>query len=102
MIALAAWISYRFYIKLGIDYLNLWPLFSSPIHLGFWYPIITFFLTIAIVNAINITDGLDGLAGGMMVMVLGVFSIITFTYGWYLATTVLGIVGMSTLSIPYV
>ena len=98
MIALAAWISYRFYIKLGIDYLNLWPLFSSPIHFGFWYPIITFFLTIAIVNAINITDGLDGLAGGMMVMVLGVFSIITFTYGWYLATTVLGIVAWALLA----
>ncbi|MBU0627161.1 hypothetical protein KKG31_02900 [Patescibacteria group bacterium] len=27
-----------------------------------FYPIITFFITISIVNAINITDGLDGLA----------------------------------------
>lgn len=92
MIWLAAWISYWFYVKLGIDYFNLRPLFSDPVHVGIWYPIITFILTIMIVNAINITDGLDGLAGGMMVMVLGVFSVITFTYSWYLATTVLGIV----------
>lgn len=92
MIALAAWISYWFYVKLGIDYINLWPIIDWPIHLGIWYPIITFFITIGIVNAINITDGLDGLAWGMMTIVLGVFAVITFTYGWFLATTVIGIV----------
>ncbi|HCY21500.1 TPA: hypothetical protein DIC40_06730 [Patescibacteria group bacterium] len=27
-----------------------------------FFPILTFFITISIVNAINITDGLDGLA----------------------------------------
>lgn len=92
MIALAAWISYWFYVKLGIDYLNLWPLFNDPVHLGIWYPIITFFITIGIVNAINITDWLDGLAWWMSIMVLAVLAVITFTYWWYLSTTVLGIV----------
>ena len=60
MIALAAWVSYWFYVKIGIDYMQLWPLFNTNIHLGILYPIVTFFLNIAIVNANNITDGLDG------------------------------------------
>ena len=92
MIALAAWVSYWFYVKIGIDYMQLWPLFNTNIHLGILYPIVTFFLTIAIVNAINITDGLDGLAWGMMVIVLSVMAVITFAYSWYLATALLGII----------
>lgn len=92
MIALAAWVSYWFYAKLGIDYLQLRPLIDGKVSIWLFYPILTFFLTIAIVNAINITDGLDGLAAGMMIVLLGVMSVITFAYGWYLATTLLGII----------
>lgn len=92
MIALAAWISYWFFVKLGVSSVNLWPLLPNHfIEIGIWYPIGTFFLTLAITNAINITDGLDGLAGGMMVIVLGILAVVTFFYGWYLATTVIGI-----------
>lgn len=92
MIALAAWISYWFFAKLHIDYFQLRPLFQQPISLGILYPIITFVLTIAIVNAINITDWLDWLAWGMMVIVLMTMAIITFTYKRYLATAILGII----------
>lgn len=98
MVALAAWISYWFYAKLWIDYIQLWPLFDWQISIGLLYPIITFFLTIAIVNAINITDGLDGLAWWMMVILLWVMSVITFIYGWYLATTLLGIITWTLLA----
>ena len=91
MVGLAAWISYWFYVKLGVDYINLRPLHGT-VSIGFLYPILTFFLTIAIVNAINITDGLDWLAGGNMVIVLMVMAVVTFTYKWYLATTLLGII----------
>lgn len=70
MFGFSAFISYRFYFKLGIDYVNLWPI-AGEIQLGIFMPIITFFLTVVIVNAINITDGLDGLVGGLMLMVLG-------------------------------
>jgi UDP-GlcNAc:undecaprenyl-phosphate GlcNAc-1-phosphate transferase len=57
---------------------------------------LTFFFTISLVNAINITDGLDGLAGGLLLMILAVLFGTTFLYEWYLATTVIGIV-MATL-----
>ena len=71
MVLLAAWISYRFFIKLGVSTVNLWPLLPNTfIDIGRLYPIGTFLLTLAITNAINITDGLDGLAGGMMVIIL--------------------------------
>lgn len=92
MIGLAAWISYWFFVKLGVSSINLWPILPNTfIEIGIWYPIGTFFMTLAVTNAINITDGLDGLAGGMMVIVLGILAIVTFFYGWYLATTVIGI-----------
>lgn len=52
----------------------------------------TFFATIAIVNAINITDGLDGLAGGLSVAILLVFIVATFLNQTYILTTVLGVV----------
>jgi phospho-N-acetylmuramoyl-pentapeptide-transferase len=92
MIALAGWISYWFFAKLGVNYLQLWPLFDGKVTIWLLYPIITFFLTIAIVNAINITDWLDWLAGWMMIILLWVMSIVTFIYGWYLATTLLWII----------
>ena len=39
-------------------------------------------------NAINITDGLDGLAGGTMAIILVSLAIVTFLNGTYIATTV--------------
>ncbi len=55
------------------------------------FPILTFIATIAIVNAINISDGLDGLVGGTMAMILTSLGIVTFLNGTYIATTVVGI-----------
>jgi len=60
MFGFSAFISFWFYDKLGIDRVNLRP-FAGQVDLGIRYAIITFFFTITIVNAINITDGLDGL-----------------------------------------
>ncbi|MFC2695933.1 MAG: phospho-N-acetylmuramoyl-pentapeptide-transferase [Candidatus Absconditicoccaceae bacterium] len=87
MIIFSAWISYWFYVKLGIDYINLWPI-AGKIEVGILFPILTFIATITIVNAINITDGLDGLAGGTMAIILVSLAIVTFLNGTYIATTV--------------
>ena len=85
MFLFSAWISYRFYRVLGVDYINLWPL-GWKIEIWFWFPILTF-----IVNAINITDGLDGLAGGLMMIILTALGLVTFLNGTYIATTVVGV-----------
>ncbi len=87
MVVFSAWISYWFYLKLGIDYINLWPI-AWKIEVWILFPILTFIATITIVNAINITDGLDGLAGGTMAIILVSLAIVTFLNGTYIATTV--------------
>lgn len=48
-------------------------------------------MTISIVNAINIVDGLDGLAGGLMMIILFILGVVTFSYATYIATTVVAI-----------
>lgn len=90
LILFSAWISYRFYRVLWIDYINLSPLFWI-VHLWRWFPILTFIATIFIVNAVNITDGLDWLAWGLNVFVLITFAVALFISQRYLATTVLWI-----------
>lgn len=90
MILFSAWISYWFYVKLGVDYVNLRPL-AWKIEIWLWFPILTFISTIAIVNAINITDGLDGLAGGLMMIILTALGLVTFLNGTYIATTVVAV-----------
>lgn len=91
MFLFSGFISYRFYRKLGIDYLNLRP-FGGERHIGIFAPLLMFFFTVVVVNAINITDGLDWLVGGLSMIILTVLAIITFVSQRYLATTVIGIV----------
>jgi len=88
MIAIAWFISRFFYIRLWIDYINMWPI-AGKVDMGILYPIITFFITISIVNAINITDWLDGLAWWLIAMILLLLAIVTFFYQTYIATTVI-------------
>ena len=53
------------------------PFTGKFLNLGQLYiPFIIFFI-IATVNSVNLTDGLDGLAGGTTVVVLGFFSVIS-------------------------
>ena len=90
LVLFSAWISYRFYGVLEIDYINLSPLFWI-VHLWRGFPILTFLSTIFIVNAVNVTDWLDGLAGGLNIFVLLIFAVALFISQRYLATTVLWI-----------
>jgi len=88
MFIIAGFISRFFYTRLGIDYINLRPI-AWKIEIGILYPIITFIITVSIVNAINITDGLDGLAWWLMAIILMILWTVTFFYQTYIATTVI-------------
>lgn len=95
MFLFSAWVSWWFYSKLGIDYINIWPLLpleNAELSLWLFLPIISFFFTVGIVNAINITDWLDGLAWWLSLLVLWVLWIVTFISQRYLATTIIWIV----------
>jgi UDP-N-acetylmuramyl pentapeptide phosphotransferase/UDP-N-acetylglucosamine-1-phosphate transferase len=90
MTIIAAAMSRWFYVKLGANYV-IFPWVGS-VELGLFVPIVQFFVTLTIVNAINFTDWLDGLAGGLLIVVLAVLAIATFVSQLYIATAVLWIV----------
>ena len=43
------------------------PLVETPISLGFWFVLLAVVVIVGASNAVNLTDGLDGLAGGCLV-----------------------------------
>jgi len=54
------------------------PFTDMKIELGNWYYIIVVLIIISTTNAVNLTDGLDGLAAGSSSIVLAVFCFIAF------------------------
>ncbi len=46
----------------------------GPIELANWAIPLTIFATVAVINGINMFDGLDGLAGGLLLVMLGFFA----------------------------
>ena len=58
------------------------PFKADPVELGLLaYVIITVFVMVGSSNAVNLTDGMDGLASGCMVFVTGVFLILSWVAG---------------------
>ena len=52
------------------------------INIGWWYGLFILFVLLASSNAVNLTDGLDGLAGGLSVIAFLTFGIISINTGW--------------------
>lgn len=65
-------ILYRF---LGIQIIHI-PIFGTVLDLGFWYVPFSAFVVVSFTNAFNITDGLDGLSTGLLLICLVAFGII--------------------------
>lgn len=63
------------FINLGIDIIHI-P-FIGVIHFGFWFIPVAAFLVVTFANAINITDGMDGLASGLLMISLFGFLILS-------------------------
>jgi phospho-N-acetylmuramoyl-pentapeptide-transferase len=63
-----------FFSKLGLDTIHI-PFFGDW-HVGFAIIPIFAFAVVATGNAVNISDGLDGLAGGLMMISYGAFGLI--------------------------
>ncbi len=74
--AIGAW---WFYSKLGFDYVHI-PFIGNVI-IGFWF--IPFFIlsVIAVSFAVNQTDGLDGLAGGTLLIAFFAYGVIAYMLG---------------------
>ena len=67
--------SYMVYKYLGVHILHI-PLLGKTIDLGFWYVPFGAFVIVSFTNAFNITDGLDGLASGLLMICLLAFGAI--------------------------
>lgn len=71
--------AYWFYFRLGWDTIHI-PAFGD-LTIGIWYIPLFIFIIVATSFSLNETDGLDGLAGGVVLPALGVFAAIAFLQG---------------------
>ena len=65
------------YMKSGAEPIVEIYTFGIEIHLGWFYGIFLLFMLVASSNAVNITDGLDGLAGGLSMIAFLTFALIS-------------------------
>lgn len=68
-----------FYYKLDWDVLHI-P-FIGDFNIGFWYLPFFIFIIVATAFSTNEADGLDGLAGGVLLFAFAAFAVIGFTEG---------------------
>lgn len=65
--------------SLGITDTGIYvPFFRAEVNFGFWYFPLVFFMIMATVNSVNLTDGIDGLAGSVTSVVCVFFAILAF------------------------
>jgi phospho-N-acetylmuramoyl-pentapeptide-transferase len=103
-------VSHRFLIYTVLSSIGAWWFYSklefSQMHLpflgdfsiGIWY--IPFFILVmaASTHALNITDGLDGLAGGSIASALSAYLVIAFVQGRFDLAVMLGVVIGTTMA----
>lgn len=85
-----------FYFKLNYNLIAI-PGFGS-IELGPWYILLFTFVIVATANAVNLTDGLDGLAGGLLVIAFTAFGIIAYLNGLLVLTAFCAVIIGATLA----
>lgn len=74
----ALWFFYR------LNYNEISIPFLGNVHIGYWYIPLFIFVITAAANAVNITDGLDGLAGGLLIIAFSSFGVIAFFKGLFI------------------
>ena len=72
-------VAWWIYIRLGRD--SVWFPILGHIDLGYLMPVFIIFTVISMENAVNISDGMDGLSAGLTLSSLGGFLIIALTGG---------------------
>ena len=82
--------AYWFYVKLSWDIIHI-P-FMGDFSIGWWYIPLFIFVIVATSFSVNETDGLDGLAGGVMISMFGAYSAIAFVQGRYDLATLCGVI----------
>lgn len=77
--AITAW---WIYFKLGENWQEIHIPFDGYINIGFWLiPLIIFFVMFT-ANAVNVADGMDGLAGGALITTFGSLTFLSWLEGY--------------------
>jgi phospho-N-acetylmuramoyl-pentapeptide-transferase len=88
--------AYWFYYKLDFDLLHI-PGYGD-VSIGLWYIPLFIFVVIATSFSVNETDGLDGLAGGVLAICFFSYGLIAFLQGRYELAALTGVLGGSLLA----
>lgn len=92
IVGISVALGWFFFVKLGFDTVHI-P-FAGDITLGWWIVPLFALAVTATSNAVNISDGLDGLAGGLLTTSYGAFGVIALLQGQFMLAgfcfTVLG------------
>jgi phospho-N-acetylmuramoyl-pentapeptide-transferase len=72
------WFYYR------LDYSSIHIPLIGDFSMGLWYIPLFILIIVATANAVNITDGLDGLAGGLLIIAFTSFAVIAYTKGLFI------------------
>lgn len=82
MQVLIAIVFFYFFMKAGNEPLLWVHTLNLKLNIGWFYGLFILFVLVASSNAVNLTDGLDGLAGGLSLIAFFTFGIISFNTGW--------------------
>ena len=73
---------FYFFMRAGHEPLLWIHTLNFKVHIGWFYGVFILFILVASSNAVNLTDGLDGLAGGLSVIAFLAFGLISWNTGW--------------------
>ncbi|MBT3864569.1 phospho-N-acetylmuramoyl-pentapeptide-transferase [Candidatus Peregrinibacteria bacterium] len=85
-----------FFAKLGFDSINVPGI--GDVTLGWWYIPLFIFIILATSNSVNLTDGLDGLASGLLILAFGVFGVIAYAKGLLILSAFCAVITGSTVA----
>ncbi|HYE21963.1 MAG TPA: phospho-N-acetylmuramoyl-pentapeptide-transferase [Verrucomicrobiae bacterium] len=88
--------AYWFYYKLEFDMLHIPGI--GNLDIGIWYIPLFIFVVIATSFSVNETDGLDGLAGGVLAISFFSFGLIAFLQGRYELASLAAVIGGSLMA----
>ena len=82
--------AFWFYYKLGFTSIHIPSL--GDFEIGLWYIPLFILVIVSTSNAVNITDGLDGLAGGLLILAFSAFAAIAYAKGLFVLATFCGVI----------
>lgn len=96
LLLIGGYMAWWFYVNLertaiNVPFGEMIGLPGGLLELGWLYIPLFILVFIATANAVNVTDGLDGLAGGLLIVAFGAFAMIAYTKGLYILAGFCGV-----------